>query len=99
MSTRVFCGLGAVAFKYYMLFQHQSVPDESTSDEPSWLMGAAPGPYINELSRSVFVSLGKNIALLALDCRTERMVSPPRVYSTNSSEHITERGNSQRGFI
>lgn len=78
MSTRVFCGLGAVAFKYYMLFQHQSVPDEGTSDEPSWLMGAAPGPYINELSRSIFVSLGKNIALLALDCRTERMVSSLR---------------------
>lgn len=74
----MFCGLGAVAFKYYMLFQHQSVPDEGTSDEPSWLMGAAPGPYINELSRSVFLSLGKNIALLALDCRTERMVSFPR---------------------
>ena len=80
MSTRVFCGLGAVAFKYYMLFQHQSVPDEGTSDEPSWLMGAAPGPYINELSRSIFVSLGKNIALLALDCRTERMVSSPWVF-------------------
>ena len=75
MSTSVFCGLGAVAFKYYMLFQHQSVPDEGPADEPSWLMGAAPGPYINELSRSVFVSLGKNVALLALDCRTERMVS------------------------
>lgn len=72
MSTPVFCGLGAVAFKYYMLFQHQSVPDEGPADEPSWLMGSAPGPYINELSRSIFVSLGKNVALLALDCRTER---------------------------
>lgn len=74
MSAPVFCGLGAVAFKYYMLFQHQSVPDETASDEPSWLTGAAPGPYINELSRSIFLSLGKNVALLALDCRTERMV-------------------------
>ena len=75
MSTPVFCGIGAVAFKYYMLFQHQSVPDESSADEPSWLMGASPGPYINELSRSIFMSLGKNIAFLAVDCRTERMVS------------------------
>lgn len=75
MSTPVFCGLGAVAFKYYMLFQHQSVSDEGPADEPSWLMGSAPGPYINELSRSVLVSLGKNVALLALDCRTERTVS------------------------
>ena len=74
MSSPVFCGIGAVAFKYYMLFQHQSVPDEGPAEEPSWLMGADQGPYINELSRSVYVSLGKNMALLALDCRTERMV-------------------------
>ena len=74
MSTPVFCGLGNVAFKYYMLFQHQSVVDELTSDEPSWLLGASPGPYINELSRSVFMFLGKKVALLGLDCRTERMV-------------------------
>ena len=75
MSTPVFCGLGAVAFKYYMLFQHQSVPAEMTKDEPSWLLGASPGPYINELSRSIFVSLGRNVSFLGLDCRTERMVS------------------------
>lgn len=75
MSTPVFCGLGAVAFKYYMLFQHQSVPDEGAADEPSWLMGSERGPYINEPSRSIFVSLGKHVALLALDCRTERTVS------------------------
>ncbi|KAI9871924.1 MAG: hypothetical protein M1830_002290 [Pleopsidium flavum] len=73
MSSPVFTGLGAVAFKYYMLFQHQSVPDEAQADEPSWLLGAAPGPYINELSRSVFMSLGRKVALLGLDCRTERM--------------------------
>ncbi|KAL9602176.1 MAG: hypothetical protein Q9219_002040 [cf. Caloplaca sp. 3 TL-2023] len=73
MSTPVFCGLGAVAFKYYMLFQHQSVVDEGPAEEPSWLMGAAPGPYINELSRSLFMNLGKSVAFLGLDCRTERM--------------------------
>ncbi|KAL8666679.1 MAG: hypothetical protein Q9202_001217 [Teloschistes flavicans] len=73
MSTPVFCGLGAIAFKYYMLFQHQSVVDEGPAEEPSWLLGAAPGPYINELSRSLFMSLGKNVAFLGLDCRTERM--------------------------
>lgn len=75
MSSPVFTGLGAVAFKYYMLFQHQSVPDETHADEPSWLLGAAPGPYINELSRSVFMFLGRKVAFLGLDCRTERMVS------------------------
>ena len=73
MRSPVFTGLGAVAFKYYMLFQHQSVVDEVTSDEPSWLLGASPGPYINELSRHVFMFLGKTVAFLGLDCRTERM--------------------------
>ncbi|KAG8526964.1 uncharacterized protein KY384_008393 [Bacidia gigantensis] len=89
MSTPVFCGLGSVAFKYYMLFQHQSVPDETTADEPSWLLGASPGPYINELSRSVFVSLGKHVAFLGLDCRTERMKE--EILSESSYDIIFER--------
>lgn len=73
MSTKVFTGLGAVAYKYYMLFQHQSVVSETQKEEPSWLLGASPGPYINELSRSVFMFLGRKVAFLGLDCRTERM--------------------------
>ncbi|KAF2237100.1 hypothetical protein EV356DRAFT_44463 [Viridothelium virens] len=73
MSTNVFCGLGEVAFKYYMLFQHQTVVSETQADEPSWVLGASPGPYINELSRSVFMFLGRSVAFLGLDCRTERM--------------------------
>ncbi|KAK8229659.1 hypothetical protein HDK77DRAFT_362843, partial [Phyllosticta capitalensis] len=73
MKNPVFCGLGAVAFKYYMLFQHQSVPDETERHEASWLLGAAPGPYINQLSRNIFMFLGQNVAFLGLDCRTERM--------------------------
>ncbi|KAK5116294.1 hypothetical protein LTR85_009266 [Meristemomyces frigidus] len=73
MSSRVFTGLGAVAFKYYMLFQHQSVAAETAKEEPSWLLGASPGPYINELSRSLFMKLGIRVAFLGLDCRTERM--------------------------
>jgi PhoD related phosphatase len=71
----VFMGIGDIAFKYYMLFQHQSVLEETQADEPSWLLGARPGPYIQQLSRSVFMNLGKNIAFLGLDCRTEREVS------------------------
>lgn len=79
MSTAVFTGLGAVAYKYYMLFQQQSVPDETEQEEPSWLLGAAPGPYINELSRSVFVFMGRRVAFLGLDCRIERMVRISRI--------------------
>ncbi|KAF2790949.1 hypothetical protein K505DRAFT_377162 [Melanomma pulvis-pyrius CBS 109.77] len=72
MSTPVFTGLGAVAFKYYMLFQHQSVAAETEKTEPSWVLGAHPGPYIREQSRSVFMQLGRQVAFLGLDCRTER---------------------------
>ncbi|KAM0335398.1 hypothetical protein ACHAQA_000443 [Verticillium albo-atrum] len=71
-NSPCFSGLGAVAFKYYMLFQHQSIPVETEASEPSWLLGEKPGPYINELSRSVFMSLGSKVALLAVDARTER---------------------------
>lgn len=72
MQTPVFTGIGAVAFKYYMLFQHQSVPAETEQTEPSWVLGKNPGPYIKERSRSVFMHLGRQIAFLGLDCRTER---------------------------
>ncbi|KAL1838673.1 hypothetical protein VTJ49DRAFT_2425 [Mycothermus thermophilus] len=72
MSSPVFAGLGNVAFKYYLLFQHQTVVDETDKTEPSWIMGTRPGPYITELSRSLFISLGGRLALLAVDARTER---------------------------
>ncbi|KAI0867278.1 hypothetical protein GGS24DRAFT_508042 [Hypoxylon argillaceum] len=72
MKSPVFSGLGNVAFKYYLLFQHQSVPNETDYSEPSWCLGVKPGPYIHQLSRSVFVSLGARVSLLAVDARTER---------------------------
>jgi hypothetical protein len=83
MSSPVMSGLGAIAFKYYMLFQHQSSIDEGEETEPSWILGAQPGPYIPELSRSIFTFLGRDIAFLGLDCRTERQydeVVTPETY-------------------
>lgn len=91
MKNAVFCGLGAVSFKYYMLFQHQSVPDETEVDEPSWLLGAAPGPYIDQLSRNIFMSFGTNVAFLGLDCRTERMVRASIPESKTSKLSSTQR--------
>lgn len=73
MKSPVMSGLGAVAFKYYMLFQHQSSIDEGEENESSWILGSQPGPYINELSRTVLTNLGRGISFLGLDCRTERM--------------------------
>ncbi|TVY18357.1 Uncharacterized protein LARI1_G004436 [Lachnellula arida] len=73
MRSPIMSGLGAIAFKYYMLFQHQSSIDEGEESEPSWILGTEPGHYIGELSRSIFTSLGGGIDFLGLDCRTERM--------------------------
>ncbi|KAK6336507.1 hypothetical protein TWF696_002057 [Orbilia brochopaga] len=68
----VFAGLGTVAFKYYLLFQHHTPLSEGEVIEPSWVLGAQPGPYIREPSRSTFMFLGRRVAFMALDCRTER---------------------------
>ncbi|KIW87680.1 uncharacterized protein Z519_11654 [Cladophialophora bantiana CBS 173.52] len=82
METPVFSGIGNVAFKYYMLFQHQSVPEETTAHEPSWVLGRQPGPYIKHLSRSLFMHMGRHVAFLGLDCRTERRRSEVLSYDT-----------------
>lgn len=85
----VFSGIGNIAFKYYMLFQHHSVDAMTQADEPSWLLGYKPGPYIKQLSRSVFLSLGRSVAFLALDCRTERMKN--QVLSLDTCDMALER--------
>ncbi|KKF95908.1 hypothetical protein CFO_g1748 [Ceratocystis platani] len=89
MNSPVFKGLGAVAFKYYMLFQHQSITDETEESEPSWILGMKKGPYINEFSRSVLVDLGADVALLAVDGRTERTEFD--VVSEDTWERIMDR--------
>ncbi|KAF9875708.1 hypothetical protein CkaCkLH20_06640 [Colletotrichum karsti] len=89
MNSPVFSGLGNVAYKYYMLFQHQSVPQETEASEPSWILGTRPGPYINELSRSLFVELGSKVSLLAVDARTERTEGD--VVSEETWQHMMDR--------
>ena len=89
MTSPVFAGLGNVAFKYYMLFQHQSVVGETEESEPSWILGNTPGPYIKEVSRSTFMHLGAKVALLAVDCRTER--TREEVLNEETWKHIIDR--------
>ncbi|KAL7791305.1 hypothetical protein V8C37DRAFT_417060 [Trichoderma ceciliae] len=89
MSSPVFSGLGRVAFKYYMLFQHQSIVTETESSEPSWILGEQPGPYIQEVSRSLYMSMGGKVALLAVDGRTER--TQDIVLNEKTWEKITSR--------
>ncbi|CAI6279431.1 unnamed protein product [Periconia digitata] len=89
MQTPVFTGLGAVAYKYYLLFQHQSVIAETEKTEPSWIIGAHPGPYINQKSRSVFMHLGRQVAFVGMDCRTERQLD--EIITEDSYDIIFDR--------
>ncbi|OJJ49550.1 hypothetical protein ASPZODRAFT_138938 [Penicilliopsis zonata CBS 506.65] len=47
------------------------VLDETTED-PSWIIGERPGPYVEEKSRNLYMRLGKRVAFLGIDARTER---------------------------
>lgn len=75
-SLSVFVHLGAVAYKYYMLFQHQVSPEEPLhSKDPSWILSKSNGEFIKQKGHSTFMRLGREISLLGLDCRTERQVN------------------------
>jgi PhoD related phosphatase len=67
MRCAVFSNLGRAAFKYYLLFQHQSTVAEGPTLE-SWdnsiVLGPKPGPYMNELSRSIVCWLGTDVLFL-----------------------------------
>ncbi|KAJ5606281.1 hypothetical protein N7510_009062 [Penicillium lagena] len=97
MQSFVISGLGKIAFKYYLLFQHHSVPEETETDEPSWLLGAQPGPYIEQQSRNLFMSLGHGVTFLGLDCRTERMNN--EVLNESTCDRVWDRcqGEIMRG--
>ncbi|OQO12095.1 hypothetical protein B0A48_02734 [Cryoendolithus antarcticus] len=115
MRSPVFRGIGGVAHKYYLLFQHHLPPPVSTyssdapqttgghskttpadaaqlkdayvmkatHEDPSYIIGKKPGPYVEECSRSMYCQLGKRIAFLGLDARTERtrhQINYPETY-------------------
>ncbi|KAF2866416.1 hypothetical protein BDV95DRAFT_672022 [Massariosphaeria phaeospora] len=112
MRCAVFRGIGGVAHKYYMLFQHHLPPPKTTfttdapgggardnaldpvqlkntfvmandHDDPSYLIGGKPGPYVEERSRSLYCQLGKHIAFCGIDARTERtrhQINYPETY-------------------
>lgn len=87
----VMTGLGTIAFKYYLLFQHHTVLQEREVNEPSWVLSKSLGPYIQEPSHSLFMSMGGKVALLGLDCRTERMRD--EVLSGETYDIILDRCN------
>ena len=57
---------------------------KQTADDPSWIVGERPGPYVEERSRSLYMRLGKRIAFCGVDARTERtrkQVNYPETYA------------------
>ena len=42
------------------------------SEDECFILGKRPGPYISELSRSLYMNLGARIGFVGLDARTER---------------------------
>lgn len=56
---------------------------QRTADDPSWIVGSRPGPYVEERSRSLYMRLGRRIAFCGIDARTERtrrQVNYPETY-------------------
>lgn len=133
MKSAVFRGIGGVAHKYYLLFQHHVPPPVSTfttdapqttggirktaptdavqlkdtfvnttiPEDPSYLIGRAPGPYVEERSRSMYCQLGKYIAMLGIDARTERtrhQVNYPETYDL-VFRHTEEKLAASHGSI
>ncbi|KAM3419227.1 hypothetical protein BST61_g5167 [Cercospora zeina] len=125
MKCSVFRGIGGVAHKYYLLFQHHIPPPPSTystdapqttkttghttspdavqlkdtfvmiskHEDPSWIIGTRPGPYVEERSRNIYCQLGKRIAFLGIDARTERtrhQINYPETY-----DQIFKRANDE----
>lgn len=90
MKQEVFTAIGRIAYKYYMLFQHQMLLEEKlyTSD-PSWILSTRPGPFINQQNHSVYTRLGKEVSLLGLDCRTERKLK--EIISPNTYKKVFTR--------
>lgn len=83
MSCPVFRGVGRTARRYYMLFQHHTPPEGEDKEDSCWIIGKNPGGYIGEQSRSVYARLGKRIAFLGVDARSERtrhMINMPETY-------------------
>jgi hypothetical protein len=56
---------------------------QGQEEEPSYIIGPKPGPYVQEYSRSIYARLGARIAFFGIDARTERtrhQINYPETY-------------------
>ncbi|KIX08104.1 uncharacterized protein Z518_02760 [Rhinocladiella mackenziei CBS 650.93] len=71
------------------------------ADDPSWIVGKRPGPYVEEKSRNLYMRLGKRIAFCGIDARTERtrkQVNYPDTYDL-IFERLEKEFKAARGQI
>ena len=69
---------------------------EQQSEDSSFIIGKRPGPYFSERSRSLYMRLGTNLALLGVDARAER--TRKRVNYTETYDLIFKRVRSELSF-
>ncbi|EGV65308.1 hypothetical protein PSN45_002542 [Yamadazyma tenuis] len=95
MASPVFKAIGEIAFLYYMIFQHHQLPQERLQPQfdSSWIVGTTKPRYVPYLNRSLFTRLGPEIAVVGLDCRTERSLS--KIVSDSSYKGIFGRMKSE----
>jgi hypothetical protein len=69
-------------------------------EDPSWIVGRRPGPYVEERSRNIYMRLGKRMAFVGIDARTERtrhQINYPdtydEIFSRLNSEIRAARGD------
>lgn len=104
MKTDVFSSIGKAAYKYYMLFQHHVSLTESKAymEDPIWVLGKQPSPYIEEPNHSIFTRVGPTMGLLGLDCRTERKLKKivsDSTYDVVFSRLVEEAKNSKMDHL
>lgn len=72
---------------------------KTANEDPSYIIGKTPGPYVEERSRSIYCQLGARIALMGVDARTERtrhQVNYPETYDqifTRTSRELESNPN------
>ena len=53
------------------------------AEDPSFIVGKSPGPYVEERSKSIYCQLGARVAFVGIDARTERtrhQINYPETY-------------------
>lgn len=76
-----------------------------TTEDPSFIIGTNPGPYVEERSRNIYCQLGKRIAFLGIDARTERtrhQVNYPETYDlifNRTSEELARSNGSIKHLV